>query len=112
MTFNLYSIILLGFVPNYRCAVKECEKINITTYYDKEHLPFDNREETNLTFFSFVKLGIGLIDPSSSLNTVGKTCQRINPAKLDLTPPVIQPNFDESCEAFQNKISEHISNGY
>ena len=52
------------------------------------------------------------MDSSLSIDDLGKTCKKINPAKLDLAPPVIQSNVDATCGALKKKISGHISNGY
>ena len=87
--------------------MKECETVNATTYYEQELLPFDANKERNLSFPKFVELGIGMVDPSSSLEAIGKTCRKINLAKHDLTPPVVQPNINGSCGDFQNRIARY-----
>ena len=102
----------LAYVPKYRCAVKECETVNATTYYGQELLPFDADKEINMNFPKFVELGIGMVDASLSLEAIGKTCKKINLMKQDLTPPVVQPNINGSCEEFQNRITRYIHKSY
>ena len=85
--------------------MKECETVNATTYYGQELLPFDANKERNLNFPKYVELGIGMVDPSASLESIGKTCKQINLVKHDLTPPIVQPNFNGSCEEFQDRIA-------
>ena len=52
------------------------------------------------------------MDSSLSIDDLGKTCKKINPAKLDLASPVTQTNVDTACGALKKKISGHINNGY
>ena len=87
--------------------MKECERVNATNYYEQELLPYDADKETNLNFPKFVELGIGMVDPSSTIESIGKTCKKIIFAKHDLTPPVVQPNINGSCEEFQNRITRY-----
>ena len=97
----------LAYVPKYRCVVNECETVNTASYYQKEVLPFHDAEDMHLNFSKFVELGIGLIDPSSSIDDIGKTCKKINPSKLESGPPTIEMNDTATCEAIKNKISGH-----
>ena len=97
----------LAYVPKYRCVINECETANTASYYEREVLPFHDAEDMHLNFSKFVELGIGLIDPSSSIDDIGKTCKTINPSKLESGPPTIEMNATATCEALQNKISGH-----
>ena len=86
--------------------------MNTASYYEREFLPFHDAEDMNLNYSKFVEIGIGLIDPSSSIDDIGKTCKKINPSKLDSGPSIIETNTTATCEALHNKISGHITNGY
>ena len=102
----------LAYVPKYRCAVNECETVNTASYYKREVLPFYEANDINFNYSKFVELGIGLIDPSSSIDDVGKTCKKINPSKQEFGPAITETNTTTTCEALQNKISGYFTNGY
>ena len=85
--------------------------MNTASYYEREVLPFHHAEDMNLNYSKFVEIGIGLIDPSSSIDDIGKTCQKINPSKLDSDLSIIETNATSTCEALHNKISRHITSG-
>ena len=86
--------------------------MSTASYYEREVLPFNDAKDMNFNYSKFVELGIGLINPSSSIDDIGKTCKKINPSKLDSGPSIIETNTTATCEALHNKISGHITNGY
>ena len=86
--------------------------MNTAPYYERVVLPFHEANDINFNYSKFVELGIGLIDPSSSIDDVGKTCKKINPSKQEFSSAITETNTTTTCEALQNKISGYITNGY
>ena len=112
---------MVGYVPNHRCGIKECENISTASYYKGEILPFENSPKNGLQFSDFVQSVIGQINPSfidlsetnkyKKLVALGKTCQRITPQDLHVSFPGPDPQgLNETCEHVQRKINETFEN--